>query len=152
MCRAPFGFRLRWISAVCGSTRTFRWWPRCRTVASSRRATARICRPTGSRTTPASSTSWPLLARRISAKRYSSRPLLALFLLEYRFAAGVGPEVGEQLRDSVAVDEQRCDVPAASDLLDATVGNRGAGAAGFVGTPTHRVVAHGHHQRWNGDA
>ena len=43
-------------SAACGSTPTSRWSPRCRTAASSTPATARTCRCTASRTTPASST------------------------------------------------------------------------------------------------
>ncbi len=46
-----------WISAASGSTPTSRWWRRCRTAASSTPGTARTCRCTGSRTTPASSTS-----------------------------------------------------------------------------------------------
>ena len=50
------GVRRRWTSAACGSTPTSRWSPRCRTAASSPRVTARTCRCTGSRTTPASST------------------------------------------------------------------------------------------------
>ncbi len=45
-----------WTSAAFGSTRTSRWSPRCRTAASSTPATARTCRCTASRTTPASST------------------------------------------------------------------------------------------------
>ena len=52
----PCGWPGGWTSAACGSTRTSRSWPRCRTAASSTPATARTCRCTGSRTTPGSST------------------------------------------------------------------------------------------------
>ena len=53
----PCGWPAGWTSAACGSTPTSRWSPRCRTAASSTRATARTCPCTGSRTTPGSSTS-----------------------------------------------------------------------------------------------
>ena len=48
--------RGRWTSGWCGSTPTSRSSPRCRTAGSSTPGTARTCRCTGSRTTPASST------------------------------------------------------------------------------------------------
>ena len=50
------GWRPGSTSAASGSTPTSRWSARCRTAASSTPATARTCRCTGSRTTPASST------------------------------------------------------------------------------------------------
>ena len=50
------GWRPGSTSAACGSTRTSRSSVRCRTAGSSTPATARTCRCTGSRTTPASST------------------------------------------------------------------------------------------------
>jgi betaine-aldehyde dehydrogenase len=50
------GWPGRWTSAACGSTPTSRSSPRCRTAASAPPATARTCRCTASRTTPASST------------------------------------------------------------------------------------------------
>ena len=53
---ARCGWRSGSTSAACGSTRTSRWSPRCPTVASSTAATAKTCRCTASRTTPASST------------------------------------------------------------------------------------------------
>ena len=52
----PCAWRATSISAVSGSTPTSRSWPKCPTVASSARATARTSRRTGSRTTRASST------------------------------------------------------------------------------------------------
>lgn len=52
---AHFGFRRRWTSAACGSTPTSRWSPRCRTAVTSPPDTARTCRCTALRTTPASS-------------------------------------------------------------------------------------------------
>ena len=55
--RAHAHVHARSTSAACGSTATSRSWPRCRTAATSTRATARTSRCTGSRTTPASSTS-----------------------------------------------------------------------------------------------
>lgn len=53
----PCGCRRSWTSGVCGSTRIFRWWRRCRTVASRSPAMARTCPGTGSMTTRGSSTS-----------------------------------------------------------------------------------------------
>ena len=51
------GSRADSTSAASGSTPTSRWWPRCRTAASSIPATARTCPCTVWRTTPGSSTS-----------------------------------------------------------------------------------------------
>ena len=51
-----------WTSAACGSTRTSRSSPRCRTAGSSTAGTARTCPSTASTTTPASSTSCPTSA------------------------------------------------------------------------------------------
>ncbi len=51
-----FGCQPSSTSDASGSTRISRWWPRCPTGGSSTRATARTCRCTASRTTPASST------------------------------------------------------------------------------------------------
>ena len=52
----PCAWRAISTSGACGSTPTFRSWPKCRMAASSAPATARISPPTGSRTTRASST------------------------------------------------------------------------------------------------